>query len=105
MARFDVYRNPAATAEATPYLLDIQSDWLDGLDTRVVVPLRRLDRFATVKLPDRLTPTFVIESMHCMLETPKLASVPVRLLRDKVINLSDHREVVTQALDFLLQGY
>ena len=42
MAQFDVYRNPnPATAAAIPYLLDVQSDLLQGLLTRVVVPLAK----------------------------------------------------------------
>ena len=40
MARFDVYANTGGHADTTPYLLDVQSDLLDGLDSRVVIPLR-----------------------------------------------------------------
>jgi toxin CcdB len=40
MARFDVCRNPdPRSREAMPYLLGVQSDLLDVLTTRVVVPL------------------------------------------------------------------
>ncbi len=39
MARFDVYANPGPHAHTTPYLLDVQTDLLNGLDSRVVVPL------------------------------------------------------------------
>ena len=35
MARYDFYRN----AESDGYLLDVQSDILEGLSMRVVVPL------------------------------------------------------------------
>jgi hypothetical protein len=38
-ARFDVYANPGARAAAAPFLLDVQSDLLDGLDSRMVIPL------------------------------------------------------------------
>jgi len=50
MARFDVYANPGIHATTTPYLLDVQSDLLDGLDTRMVIPLRSLKTFPNVKL-------------------------------------------------------
>jgi len=56
MARFDVYANPGSHATTTPYLLDVQSDLLDGLDSRMVVPLRSLKHFPKVKLSPRLTP-------------------------------------------------
>ncbi|MGH8711698.1 MAG: CcdB family protein, partial [Burkholderiales bacterium] len=40
MAQFDVYRNAnPATRARIPYLLDVQSDLLEPLTTRVVVPL------------------------------------------------------------------
>lgn len=55
MARFEVYPNPGPRADATPYLLDVQSALLDGMDSRVVIPPRRLDCFAQVRLPERLT--------------------------------------------------
>ena len=60
MARFDVYANPGAHASTTPYLLDVQSNLLDGLDSRMVIPLRSLDHFAKVKIPIRLMPVLSI---------------------------------------------
>ena len=66
MPRFDVYRNSGAHA-VTPYLLDVQSDLLQGL------------------------------------ETPKLAAVPLRLLKTKVATLAASRFEITAALDFLFQ--
>jgi toxin CcdB len=50
MARFDVYATPGRHVDSTPYLLDVQSDLLDGLDSRVVIPLRRRERFPAVPL-------------------------------------------------------
>ena len=47
MARFEVFRNSGLYADDVPYLRDVQSDLLHGLDTRVVIPLRRRDRFAS----------------------------------------------------------
>ncbi|MFN3304789.1 MAG: CcdB family protein [Roseateles sp.] len=47
MARFArlrvyVYANPAARErQVTPLFLDIQNDYIDGLGTRIVIPLRR----------------------------------------------------------------
>lgn len=38
MARFDVYANPGSHAKTTPCLLDVQSDLLGGLDSRMVIP-------------------------------------------------------------------
>jgi toxin CcdB len=105
MARFDVYRNPGSHAQTTPYLLDVQSDLLDGLDSRMVIPLRSLEHFPDVKLPVTLTPVFNIQSEDYLLETPKMGAVPARMLMSPVAALADEHNRVTAALDFLFQGY
>lgn len=38
VARFDVFANSGPHAASTPYLLDVQTDLLDALDSRVVIP-------------------------------------------------------------------
>lgn len=105
MARFDVYANPGAQSATTPYLLDVQSDLFDGLDSRVVVPLRRLEQFPKVKLSERLTPVLSINGEACLMETPNLAAVPQRVLKSPVTSLADRSSDITAALDFLFQGY
>ncbi|MDX8399989.1 MAG: CcdB family protein [Gallionellaceae bacterium] len=105
MARFEVFRNSGSFADDVPYLLDVQSDLLQGLDTRVVVPLRRRDRFPASQIPQRLTPVFEIEGILCLLETPKLAAVPLRLLQQPVQSLDAEQLAITGTLDFLFQGF
>lgn len=105
MARFEVFRNSGPHADDVPYLLDVQSDLLHGLETRVVIPLRRRDRFPVSQIPQRLTPIFEIEGTACLLETPKLAAVPLRLLRQSVQSLAAEQVMITGALDFLFQGF
>jgi len=105
MARFDVYANPGSHANTTPYLLDVQSDLLDGLDSRMVIPLRSLEHFPQVRLSTRLTPVLTIEGKVYLLETPKMGAVPVRILKQAVSSLTSDQEQITAALDFLFQGY
>ena len=105
MARFEVFRNSGPHADNVPYLLDVQNDLLHGLDTRIVIPLRRRDRFPVSQIPQRLTPVFEIEGVDCMLETPKLAAVPLRLLKQPVKSLAAEQSAITGALDFLFQGF
>ena len=105
MARFDVYANPSNLARSTPYLLDVQSNLLADLDSRMVIPLRSLDKFANVKIPTRLTPVIRILGEDYLLETPKMGAVPQRILKECVASLSDEQARITAALDFLFQGY
>ena len=85
--------------------MDVQSDLLQGLETRIVVPLRRRDRFPAVNLPANLMPMFEIEGVECLLETPNLAAVPLRLLKTPVASLAARQFEITAALDLLFQEY
>ena len=105
MARFDVYRNTGPHEATTPYLLDVQCNLLDGLESRVVIPLRLLDRVPPVKLPERLTPIVNVNGQKCLLETPKMAALPRRLLKDCIASLASEQALIIGALDFLFQGY
>lgn len=105
MARFDVYENPGGHAVTTPYLLDVQSDLLDGLDSRLVIPLRLATAFPKVTLPARLLPMFLVQGQQVLLETPKVAAVPRRLLHTPVASLAQEQVTITAALVFLFQGY
>lgn len=105
MARFDVYANPGRHANTTPYLLDVQSDLLDGLGSRMVIPLRSLKHFPKVKLSNRLTPVLRIEGDDYLLETPKMGAVPQRVLKSPVASLAEEQSQIIAAVDFLFQGY
>jgi toxin CcdB len=105
MARFDVYATPGRHADSTPYLLDVQSDLLDGLDSRVVIPLRRRERFPAVPLADRLTPTLSIAGAEFILETPKMGAVPRRALGAPLLSLAAEQARVTAAMEFVFRGF
>lgn len=105
MARFDVYRNTGSLAGAVPFVVEVQNDLLEPLDTRVVIPLRRLASFPTRQFPARMTPVFDIEGVPCILETPKIAAVPVRILKARVASLETQQTAITAALDYLFQGF
>lgn len=105
MARFDVYPNPGAHAGTTPYLLNVQSELLDALDSRMVIPLRSMAHFAKVKIPTRLTPVLTVQGQDYLLETPKMGAVPRRILKDAVASLAPAQDQIIGAIDFLFQGY
>lgn len=105
MARFDVYANPGTHARTPPYLLDVQSDLLDGLDSRMVIPLRCREQFPQVTLPARLIPALQIEGRDYLLETPKMAAVPRKILKTPVSSLAAEHIHITAALYCLLQDY
>ena len=104
MVQFDVYRNAnPATRARIPYLLDVQSDLLDPLATRVVVPLCKPEVLKG-KLADRLNPLFEVEGRKMAMLTPELAGVSRKILGEQIGNLSDERSSIIAALDLLITG-
>lgn len=103
MAQFDVYRNPNPdTAGEVPFLLDLQSDLLDPLSTRVVAPLLTA---AALPRPARyLNPVFEVEGTRVVLSTAELAGVSRRALGERVGSLVELRGEILRAVDFLLSG-
>ncbi|MCL2876514.1 MAG: CcdB family protein [Betaproteobacteria bacterium] len=105
MAKYDVFPNPGAHARTTPYLLDVQSDLLDGLESRMVIPLRCLQDFpSTLKRPERLLPVLQIGDEGFLLDVPQMGAVPKRILRYPVASLAYEHDRIVAALDFLFQG-
>jgi toxin CcdB len=104
MAQFDVYENPnPETRQTVPYLLDIQADLLDGLATRVVVPL--IAASAMGKPARHLNPIFTIKRAKVVMSTAELAGIPTVLPGNKVGSLKQHRTEIIAALDFLFTGF
>lgn len=103
MVRFDVYRNPRKeSAREVPFLLGVQSDLLDGLESRVVVPLRAAH---AVKRPvTRLNPVFQVAGVEVVMDTPQLAGVPATMLKKPVASLGAHAFDIQNALDLLFAG-
>jgi len=105
MAKYDVFPNTGTHAQTTPYLLDVQSDLLDGLESRVVIPLRRLQNFSsTSKRPERLLPSMQIGDETFLLDVPQMSAVPKRILRHPITSLVSEHDRIAAALDFLFQG-
>lgn len=103
MPRFDLYRNPVrAEAKSIPFLLDVQSDFLDLLETRMIIPLRRADLFRNTI--EHLNPTIAHDGQQLVLDTGSMASVPRAELKQPVGNIRSTRLEVENALDFLFTG-
>jgi toxin CcdB len=104
MPQFAVHRNPnRATRSAVPLLLDIQSDLLDELDTRVVVPLYKSAALkgGIIKI---LTPGVEVDGKSYIAVTPQLAGIPRKALGAQVADLSERRYDIIAALDLLVTG-
>lgn len=99
MAKHDVFPAPGSDG----WLLDVQTDLLDGLNSRIVVPLMPLP-FAPAPAM-RLNPTFEIEGVIVSMVTQYLASVQEKTLGQPIANLSQQHDKITAALDMVFQGF
>lgn len=104
MSQFSVHvnLNPASRG-AYPFLLDVQSELLDGLSTRVVVPLAPSGARRGPPLA-RLMPVLRIDGADYVMLTPQLAGIPARHLGYEVENLVNSRPEIVAALDLLVSG-
>lgn len=100
MARFDVYQ----LAEGNQLVIDVQSEILSDLRTRVVIPLSPKEA-AQRELMPRLRPMVQLGGCEYSVNTMEIASIPCELLGDHVGNLEDHHQSIIDAIDFLMQGF
>src|ERR1700747_1088139 len=104
MSQFTVHENKnPATRSFVPFLLDIQTDLLSDLETRVVVPLRPVLALKGQTLK-RLTPVFDVEGESFVMLPPELACIPRRELGSPIAQLKHRRAEILAALDFLVTG-
>jgi toxin CcdB len=104
VARFDVYRHPdSALRKATPYLLDIQNDYINGMETRVVLPIRSA-RMLPLRMRD-LNPLLDIGDEEVVLDAAAIAAFPAAELRSPVTNLRAQAGLIVNALDTLFGSH
>ena len=97
MARFHVHQF------GIELVLDVQSNLLDDLHTRVVVPL--VPEHEVKQVVQRLNPRFEINSVLYVMMTEFIAAVPAHELGTTVTRLSSRSDEITAATDFLFQGF
>lgn len=103
MARFDVCPNlHKSSRERVPYLLEIQTDLLSSLGTRLVAPLVPAAKFGPAA--ERLNPSFRIGGKNYIMDAALIAGVSGKILGDSVENISGNSTEILAAIDFLISG-
>ncbi len=103
MAQYDVFTNPSSSsAEGIRYVVVIQSDLLDGLPTRLTIPLAVID--VATKVPTALCPVIVVKSERLHALAHYAAPLPAKLLRRPVDNVAAQSSALVSAMDAVLSG-
>lgn len=104
MAQFDVFQNPSTVSRKHyPYLVDIQSAYLDQLATRIVIPLGKASLFGGTAMKG-LTPELTFQDEKLLLLTPQISSISKNQLKDPIGSLAHLRSELANALDFAMFG-
>ncbi len=104
MAQFDVYTNPMVDQRSRiPYWLDLQSDHIAQLHSRVIIPLRTPQTMGP--RIEGLQPMVTVGKQALCADVPSLASFPSRLLKKPVAHVQAQRHDLIAALDYLISGF
>ena len=104
MSQFDVYRNPSKTSlKFYPYLVDIQNNYISEIDTRIVIPLGRVESFKN-QIMKKLQLEIHYEAEDLVLMTPQISSISKKLLKSPVGSLEHLKQEIIDALDFAITG-
>lgn len=102
MARFDVY---PIDGRSGWLMVDVQSDLLKDLASRVAIPLIPVSDGHT-EAADRLKPVLSVGGQAYILLTTDIAARPVSTLGKPLANIeAPYRDEIVAALDFLFQGF
>jgi toxin CcdB len=102
--QFDVFENPSSRMrEVYPYVVDVQSDLLSALATRMVVPLA-VTALASQNLPRQLCPLISVNDKPLMLVPFEAAPLDKRLLKAEITSIRDRSHEIIAAMDAVLSG-
>ena len=102
--QYDVYPNPSPRMrDVYPYVVDVQSDLLKALATRMVIPLA-LTTLPPESMPRRLCPMVAVGGQSLMLVPFEAAPLDKRHLKAKLASLRDRADDIVAAMDAVISG-
>ena len=105
MAQFDIsINNNQSSKTDVPYLMDIQSDSVSILGTRIVVPLRKVENFID-KTISRIHISIEVGNKEYRAFISEMAAIPTGLIGSTVINGVHKRTEIIAAIDLLFTGF
>ena len=99
MSRFSVYPNPSGKG----YLIDLQSDLMSQLNTRVVAPLMHASD--APKPASTLNPLFNIDGEPYVMVTQFMAAIRASELKQPVLDASARHAELVAAVDLVFHGF
>ena len=102
--QFDVFENPSPRMrDIYSYVVDVQSDLLSSLATRMVVPLA-ITTLPAREMPRRLCPLITVNDTTLMLVPFEAAPLDKRLLKTEISSVGAISHDIIAAMDSVLSG-
>jgi len=101
LKQFGVHRNPSAASDDTPYVIVLQSHFLDSLESVVAAPIQRGKQqlLAQIDLP------ITVDSELLVVAVAELAAIDRTRLGPVVFDAADHEDAIRRALDRIFTGF
>lgn len=104
MSQFTLYKNENKNSKKIyPYLVDVQNDFLDELNSRIVIPLSP-HTILNKTNAKKLCPIIDVNNEQFVLLTHQMTSMPKSMLKKKIASLENLRYEILGAIDFLVTG-
>jgi toxin CcdB len=102
--QYDVHHNPGPRLhDRYPCVVDVQSDLLGSLATRMVAPLA-VTTLAAHDLPRQLCPVIAVKGKNLMLVAFEAAPLGRRPLKNKVVSVKHRASDIIAAMDAVVSG-
>ena len=104
MSQFSIYKNTNKNSrKAYPYFIDVQNDFLDGLNSRVVIPLSPYNKRTnnSVTYPRQI---ITVKGDSFVMLSHQITSIPGALLKKKVASVEHFKDEILGAIDFFVAG-
>ena len=102
--QYDIYDNPGSRMrDIYPYVVDIQSNLLGSLATRMVIP-PAVATVAPHAVPRQLCPLIAVRGKRLTLMPFEAAPLDKRLLKTRVASAKDSASAIVAAMDAMMSG-
>jgi len=102
MKRFDVY---TLKGNSSVLIVNIQADLFNDLATRIIIPLIPLSKNKKEAI-EKLKPIITLKNKGYILATTDISAITKNSFDKFVVNIEDdYRDIITESVDFALQGF
>ena len=105
MEQYCAYENLGKGKNAYPYLINLQHPVANVLKDVLVAPVVALKQLPGGIPPAKVCPVVTISGQPFVVMTHMMAGIPVKELGERVADLQTNKNVLRDAVDFILNGY